>query len=166
MRPSKEETRKQFANVSLEPNMFRYIPLECPGRFVLFALWAPGKKSELLGSSPAEHRRKLPPLPFSGGVCLLSAPATRTQSHFHKFPQVLRQLVPYNSRQTLFYFHAPARRPAPAGSSSRTAPPPLLAPPFIFPLPSTPRPPPPALSLSFSSLSSSLDSRRFYGGAR
>lgn len=26
---------------------------------------------------------------------------TRTQSHFHKFPQVLPQLVAYNSRQTL-----------------------------------------------------------------
>lgn len=59
-------------------------------------------------------RKKPAPLPFSvAALASSAAPGTRTQSHFHKFPQVLRQLVPYNSRQTLFYFRALALCPLP-----------------------------------------------------
>lgn len=55
--------------------------------------------------------------------------ATRTRSHFHKFSQVLRQLVPSNSRRTVSPFPSP---PQPRSICSFQAAPLLFFPPSLL----------------------------------
>lgn len=87
--------KKKKKNEKVDSNMFRV--------FLNRASLSEGGK-ERQGRSDEEWKHRK----WRDGE-LVVRHATRTQSHFHKFSQVLRQLVPSNSRRTVSPF--PSRAP-------------------------------------------------------